>query len=133
MKLSNFAQAAKEIISGGLAALSLFAVLAGQSAHAEDKLAEPIAFERKIATSISTLTVLEEVYLDEKDRLSRIELGYQNNQKSIAEVFEQAIVFHNIEDALVRARAALVKDLLLLKSAKENVITSPETEKARLL
>ena len=133
MKLSNFAQAAKEIILGGLAALSLFAVLAGQSAHAEDKLVEPIVFERKIATSISTLTVLEEVYLDEKDRLSRIELGYQNNQKSIAEVFEQAIVFHNIEDALVRARAALVKDLLLLKSAKENVITSPETEKARLL
>lgn len=116
MKLSNFAQAAKEIILGGLAALSLFALLAGQSAQAVGKHSDPVALETKIATSISTLIVLEEAYLNEKERLSLTELAYQNNEKSIADVFEQAIVFHDIEEALVQTRVTLVKDLILLKA-----------------
>jgi outer membrane protein TolC len=89
--------------------------------------------ERQIATSMSTLTALEEIYLDEKQRLSHIELAYQNNEKSIVDVFEQAIVFHNIEEALVRARAILLNDLMLLKSTQGEQSLTPQMQKARLL
>ncbi|MDT0583418.1 MULTISPECIES: hypothetical protein [Alteromonadaceae] len=133
MKLCNFAKVAKEIILSGLLALSLFALLAGQSARANVEQDVPVELEKKIATSIATLTVLEQAYFEEKQRLSHIELAFQNNEKGIAEVFEQAIVFHNLEDALITVRASLVKELLLLKASQVYENGTAETKKARLL
>ena len=133
MKLSQFGKVAKEIILSGFLALSLFAVLAGQDAYAANKDTGLRDAERKIATNIAALTVLEQTYLVEKKRLFEIESAYQAKQVGIAKVFEQAIAFHNIEEALVSARATLVSDLMLLKSTEAEQQQSPQEEKVRLL
>ncbi|WP_395339245.1 hypothetical protein PN836_014020 [Ningiella sp. W23] len=103
-----FTNSAVKMVTSIVAALTLFAIIAGQSAHAASA-----DFDR----SLSLVTHLEQSYMDAKAQMDLIDEGFRQGRYSDEELFVATVMYFNIETALVEARSHL---LLVIAKEQQN-------------
>ncbi|MBT1451858.1 hypothetical protein KJ365_13275 [Glaciecola sp. XM2] len=117
MQLHNFTKTALKIISGSFTALMMFALLAGQSAHATSAVIETKDIRQAtiqvqhINRAVSLLMHLEQDLADAKAQLAIIDEGYQKGDFSSEEVFIAAVIYFDIENTLNDTRTQVAKNL----------------------
>jgi hypothetical protein len=116
MRFYIFANTAVKIVTGLIAALTFFALAAGQSAHAGNLTTElePAAVQsqsvddERFSRAIELARQLEQNFVLASAQMQEIELGYEAGEFNEEDLFIATVSYFNIESALIDARAHLI-------------------------
>jgi hypothetical protein len=115
MQLNHFCKTALQIGSSFMAALIIFAVLAGQSANAAS-VDESNDVLREYSRTLSLVTHLEQNLLEAQVQIDEIHSGYERGIYSTEELFTATIILFDIESAVSDARQNLAINVAKMKA-----------------
>ncbi|MFC4701260.1 TolC family protein [Glaciecola siphonariae] len=117
MKFDIFANTALKIVSSSIAALTLFAVVAGQSAQAASHQesinvqdhAQSIALnDNSFARALALVTELEQNLIDANAQMEKIDKGFVEGRFTHHDLLAATVTYFNIENAVAEARVQLM-------------------------